>query len=109
MIVVIEILYQKSQRDKGVFFAKSLDDFTTFETFCYRYLMAVISVIYGMIWASVDLNVKRLEPFYQLAKGATASDSLLLHYPFDFLAFVPIAAVFRRYAVLNLLRTRNMY
>lgn len=60
--------------------------------------MTVISVVYGMAWALVDLDVKRLEPFFQLAgaKGATAVDSILLCYPFGFMAFVPIAAFSRR-------------
>lgn len=51
-----------------------------------------------MAWALVDLDVKRLEPFFQLAsaKGATAADSILLRYPFDFMAFAPIAAFSRR-------------
>ena len=45
----------------------------------------------------VDLDAKRLEPWFQLSSnnGATAEDSLLLQYPFEFLPFIPITA-FRR-------------
>lgn len=48
----------------------------------------------------MDLDVKRLEPWFQLSnpKGATAHDSLLLKYPFDFLPFIPLTA-FRRKSV----------
>ena len=48
----------------------------------------------GVGWAAVDLDVKRLEPYFQLSKpaGATASNSIFLHYPFEFIAFVPINA-----------------
>jgi hypothetical protein len=48
----------------------------------------------------VDLDAKRLEPWFQLSKpeGAVAEDSLLLHYPFEFLAFVPISALRKRCA-----------
>lgn len=49
-----------------------------------------------MVWGSVDLNIKRLEPFYQLSQGATAENSLLLTYPFDFMAFVPVTAAKRK-------------
>lgn len=98
LIVVIEVLYRKSRREKGLFFADTLNDFTTWQNFSYNYLMTIISVLYGMVWASVDLHVKRLEPFFQLAsaKGANAENSILLCYPFDFLAFVPITALSRR-------------
>jgi hypothetical protein len=45
----------------------------------------------------IDLDAKRLEPWFQLSKegGEYSESSLLLQYPFDFLPFVPIAA-FRR-------------
>ena len=62
--------------------------------FCYRYLPQMIVVAFGVGWAAVDLDVKRLEPYFQLSKpeGATASNSIFLHYSFDFIAFVPITA-----------------
>ena len=58
-------------------------------------------VLYGIGWAAVDLDVKRLEPYYQLSKpgGASASNSILLHYPFDFLALVPVTAAKRRFVI----------
>ncbi len=45
----------------------------------------------------VDLDAKRLEPWFQLSKdsGVSAENSLLLQYPFDFLPFIPLTA-FRR-------------
>jgi Protein of unknown function (DUF3433) len=61
----------------------------------FRYLPITSSVVYGMIWNWLDLDVKRLEPFFQLSKpgGATAKESLLLEYPVDFPVVVPIKAV----------------
>ena len=61
----------------------------------------MVIVLYGIGWAAVDLDVKRLEPYFQLSKpgGASASDSILLHYPFDFLALVPITAAKRRFVI----------
>lgn len=54
-----------------------------------------IFVLIVISW--VDLDVKRLEPWFQLSNegGATAEQSLLLQYPFDFLPFIPFTA-FRR-------------
>ena len=66
--------------------------------FCYQYLPQMIVVALGVGWAAVDLDVKRLEPYFQLSKpeGATASNSIFLHYPFDFIALAPINAVRKR-------------
>lgn len=51
-------------------------------------------MIFSIYWAWIDLEIKRMEPYYQLSKedGALARDSLLLHYPFDFLPLVPFKA-----------------
>ena len=71
------------------------------QMFCYRYLPQMVIVLYGIGWAAVDLDVKRLEPYFQLSKpgGASASDSILLHYEFNFLALVPITAAKRRFVI----------
>ena len=65
--------------------------------FCYQYLPQMIVVALGVGWAAVDLDVKRLEPYFQLSKpeGATARNSIFLHYPFEFIALVPINAARR--------------
>ena len=75
--------------------------FSVVQIFCYRYLPQLVTVLYGIGWAAVDLDVKRLEPYFQLSKpgGASASDSILLHYPFDFLALVPITAAKRKLVI----------
>ena len=71
------------------------------QIFCYRYLPQMVIVLYGIGWAAVDLDVKRLEPYFQLSKpgGASASDSILLRYPFDFMALVPVNAAKRKFVL----------
>ena len=57
-----------------------------------------------MIWSWIDLDVKRLEAFFLLSKpeGSSGKDSILLSYPVDFLAFVPIkAAKLRHWSVVG--------
>jgi hypothetical protein len=51
----------------------------------------------------VDLDVKRLEPWFQLSvkHGTIAENSILLQYPFDFLPFVPISALRRRSVIIS--------
>lgn len=82
----------------GLAFAATVDDISAAASFSYLYLPTVIAVFYSMIWSWVDLDSKRLEPWFQLSKsrGAVAENSLLLQYPFDFLAFVPLRAARRK-------------
>ena len=80
-------------------FAKDGASLDPGQEFTYLYLPTIIAVIGSMIWSWIDLDVKRLESFFQLSKpdGASGSDSVLLSYPVDFLAFVPITAARRRH------------
>jgi Protein of unknown function (DUF3433) len=61
----------------------------------FLYFPTILFVCYGFLWTWIDLDVRRLEPFYQLSKldAVPGKDSLMLHYPVDFLAAVPIKAV----------------
>ena len=94
LIALIEYINKISIEKKALFFAEEAGDFPVGVVFCYRYLPQIIVVVLGVGWAAVDLDVKRLEPYFQLSKpeGATASNSIFLHYPFDFIGFVPINA-----------------
>ena len=97
LIAFIEYINKISIEEKALFFAESAEDFPMGVVFCYRYLPQMVVVALGVGWAAVDLDVKRLEPYFQLSKpeGATASNSIFLHYPFDFIALVPINAARR--------------
>jgi Protein of unknown function (DUF3433) len=59
----------------------------------------LIAVLYSTWWSWVDLDVKRLEPWYQLVstKRAKAQCSLLLQYPIEFIAWIPVRAARRKY------------
>lgn len=103
LIALLEVLSNRSRQNGGVILAKSVDDISTGQSFMYQYLPTIIAVSYSMLWSWVDLDAKRLEPYFQLSKpeGALAETSLLLQYPLDFLAFVPIRAVKRRCVYMN--------
>ena len=90
----MEYINKISIEEKALFFADEAGDFPVGVVFCYRYLPQMVVVVLGVGWAAVDLDVKRLEPYFQLSKpeGAAANNSIFLHYPFEFIAFVPINA-----------------
>ena len=97
-IGVLEYLSQMSLRHGGIVFAASSDEFSNAATFLTTYLPTIVAITFSILWSWVDLDAKRLEPYFQMSKpgGATAADSILLHYPFDFVAVVPVKAFKRR-------------
>ncbi|KAF9691447.1 hypothetical protein EKO04_010599 [Ascochyta lentis] len=94
LIVVLQLLLTKSQREGGIIIAKTINDVPLSTSFLYLYLPTIIALVFSVFWGWIDLQIKRLEPYYQLSKpdGAWGKDSLLLSYPFDFLPFVPVGA-----------------
>lgn len=98
MIVLLQFLLVRSEMNNGLIFTRDLDQLPLGISFAYLYLPTLLAVLYSIFWAWIDLDTKRLEPYYQLSKpgGSLGKDSILLHYPFDFIASVPIAAIKNR-------------
>jgi hypothetical protein len=94
LLVILQLLLNRSQRDNGLIFAPDINALPLSRTFLYQYFPTIIAVIFSMFWSWIDLEVKRLEPYYRLSRpeGALGKDSLLLCYPFSFMPFVPIRA-----------------
>jgi Protein of unknown function (DUF3433) len=94
LIVALALLQWQSVRNGALFFTDTVDGFAYAESFLYRYLPTIIIVLYGILWSWIDLDIKRLEPWFQLAdsKGADGASSLLLQYPVQFLPLVPFRA-----------------
>jgi hypothetical protein len=99
LIAVLQIYLERSIRDTGILFASEISDLPLDQKFPYLYLPTIVSLVLSFAWTWLDLDVRRLQPFIELSKehGARGADSLLLHYPFDFVAFVPFTAAKRRY------------
>jgi hypothetical protein len=91
-------MLNKSIANDGIIFATNISDIPLRRSFAYLYLPTVCAVIFSIYCAWIDLDAKRFEPYYQLAKpnGALGKDSLLLHYPFDFIPIVPFIALKNR-------------
>jgi hypothetical protein len=99
LIVVLQWLLYTSQTTGGVLFAPSINDLPLSKTFGYLYAPTIVAVVYGLLWSWIDLDIKRMEPYYQLCSpgGALAENSLVLQYPFDFVALVPFQAARRKH------------
>lgn len=70
----------------------------------WQYLPTTFTVFLGLLWESVDVGVRVLEPYMQMAKegGATVDNSLTLDYITMFTFFVPIRSARRRHRVVML-------
>lgn len=99
LIAVLQYHLHISQRDNGIIFATRISDLPLRDIFLYLYFPTILAVIFSIYWSWIDLETKRLEPYYQLSKenGALGKDSLLLSYPYQFILFVPFKAVRRRH------------
>ncbi|KAI5200694.1 hypothetical protein E4T39_05618 [Aureobasidium subglaciale] len=99
LIAVLQVYLERSNRDTGILFAPKISNLPLRQTFCYLYLPTIVSLVLSFVWTWIDLDVKRLEPFVQLSRpnGALGKESVLLHYPFDFVLFVPLVAIRKRY------------
>ncbi|KAI4749437.1 hypothetical protein E4T50_00276 [Aureobasidium sp. EXF-12298] len=99
LIAILQVYLERSNRDTGILFASRIDSLPLAQTFSYLYMPTIVSLILSFIWTWIDLDVKRLQPYVQLSRkhGALGKDSILLHYPFDFVAFVPFAAIRRKH------------
>ncbi|KAF2170915.1 hypothetical protein M409DRAFT_63940 [Zasmidium cellare ATCC 36951] len=99
LIVIVQYLLYVSRRDQGIIFAEDINELPLRRAFCYLYLPTIVSVVYGFLWTWVDLDVKRLEPWFQVSRegGATGRLSVLLNYPLEFLVNVPFIAFKNRH------------
>ncbi|KAL1868294.1 hypothetical protein Daus18300_006018 [Diaporthe australafricana] len=91
---VLEFLAQKSQKEGGLALSSSMDEIPESVNIAYLYMPTTVAVLYSLLWTWIDLDVRRMQPWLELSRshGASAEQSLLLNYPFEFLAFVPIKA-----------------
>ncbi|KAM0561792.1 hypothetical protein ACHAPJ_002963 [Fusarium lateritium] len=99
LAVAIETIAQRSAAQGGLALSPTLDDMPGYAKFSYLYVPTIIAVLYSMIWSWIDLDVKRMQPWFELSKhdGATAENSLFLDYQYEFVALVPFKAAKRKH------------
>lgn len=105
LAIELEYLSHQSRHNHGIVFTE--ERFSNFTYFTYLYLPTMLAVTYSMVWAWIDLDAKRLEPYFQMSKaeGASVGNSVLLHYPLDLVVVPPIKAFRQRYVTIDLCAT----
>ena len=96
-IIILECIVQYSIRHSGLAFENATGRFPAYVTFCYAYLPTIIGVLLALIWALVNNDIMRLEPYFQMSKpgGVDANQSLLLGYNYQTRFLVPFYAAKR--------------
>ncbi|RTE79961.1 hypothetical protein BHE90_005539 [Fusarium euwallaceae] len=94
LAAAVETIAQRSAAQGGLALSSTLDDLPGYAKFSYLYVPTIIAVLYSMVWSWIDLDVKRMQPWFELSKpkGATAENSLFLDYQYEFVALVPFRA-----------------
>ena len=105
LLALVIYVLMESRRNGGILLAASIDEEYTIYTFICSYLPTLIVVLYTIAWGWIDLDVKRMEPYFQISRpgGSNAERSILTSYPQDYLPLVPFTAIRNRYAILTLL------
>ncbi|KAF4975199.1 hypothetical protein FZEAL_7984 [Fusarium zealandicum] len=98
LAAAVETVAQRSASQGGLALSPTLDDLPGYAKFGYLYVPTIIAVLYSMIWSWIDLDVKRMQPWFELSKskGATGENSLFLDYQYEFVALVPFKAAKRK-------------
>ncbi|KAF4584433.1 hypothetical protein GQ602_005806 [Ophiocordyceps camponoti-floridani] len=99
LAAMIEILAQRSRANGGLALSPSIREIPRPAVLASKYVPVVVATVYGVVWAWVDQDVKRMQPWFELSRpgGARAGESLFLSYPHDFIVFVPWEAAKRRH------------
>ena len=98
LVILLAFLLRKNTQEGGIYFAVMEQDVSDSANFLFSYFPTIFAVLYSTLWNWVDLDTKRLEPWFQMSSetGASGRDSILLKYPAQFLALVPLHAARRR-------------
>jgi len=104
--LAIGYIQYRNASSGGILFANRPSGPSPFQNFIVQYFPILVVLLYGIIWSWIDLDVKRLEPWYQAAHvdGSSSQTSLCLQYPVEFLPLVPFKAAKKKYVQLACLQ-----
>ena len=95
-LAACESLRQISNRNNGLLFFNDTSEITTWDFIAYNYVPTILAVLYVTAWSLVDLDIKRLEPYFQLSIHNTITANILfLDYTFEYSINSPFRALWR--------------
>jgi len=98
LLAVTGFLHHENYQNGAVLVADDGNEFSNGQIFLARYLPTILVVLYGMLISTIDLDIKRLEPWYAISAGSASSGTspLLCRYDTDFVLTVMAKAFCRR-------------
>ncbi|KAB5545557.1 hypothetical protein GE09DRAFT_967889 [Coniochaeta sp. 2T2.1] len=93
LVATIELLAQKSSAEGGLSLTYGAEGDSS-GILLSRYGPTAIAVLYSLTWTWIDLDIRRIQPWLEMSRseGGAAESTVLLDYPFEFLAFIPLKA-----------------
>lgn len=97
LLGVTGFLHYEDYQNGAVLIASEGEEFSVTQVFLSRYLPTILVVLYGILISIIDLDIKRLEPWYTLSASNASSGTspLLCRYDTDFV-LIAIAKAFCR-------------
>lgn len=94
LLGLVIVLHYLDYRHGAIFTLQTSESLSVLTNFQVRYLPTILTVLYGMWISSIDLDVRRLEPWYNLSCDPNPhhSSPLLCTYDVDFVLTVVVRA-----------------
>lgn len=92
-LAALLVLLQRIDYNNGaLIYADDRNEFSKSQIFAFRYLPIILVTLYATFITAIDLDVKRLEPWYRLSgnDACSGAESLNLEYDVDFVLSVII-------------------
>ena len=102
-LAAVLTLQQSSNRNHGLATFSDTQSIYPSISFAYNYVPTILAVLALIPWSFVDLDVQRLEPYFQLSNPqGTPATALFINYAFEFPFLVPFTSARRGHWVVAL-------
>ena len=101
LLAGIETLRQLSARNEGLAFFQNPSGIGSVLSTTYNYVPVIFAVLYVLAWSLVDLDAKRVEPYFQLSNpNGSSAATLFIDYSYTSIWTVPFKAARRKHWII---------
>ncbi|CEJ82531.1 hypothetical protein VHEMI02590 [[Torrubiella] hemipterigena] len=110
LAIMQEWLFQKYKKT-GILQFTSPKDISPGLLFFIKFMPTLLGIVYGVLWQFADIEIRRLEPYFQLSKpgGALAAESISIDYVTLFNIFRPFYAIKNRHYIVATMSSAALF
>ena len=98
LLCVVTYLFVSSEKQNGIYHIGAEQSIPAGIFFAYKYLPVIVIILYSLMWAVLDADARRYEPYPDLSRPeGTSGDSLFYEYSYEYALLVPFKAIRRRH------------